>query len=1059
MFGSDRSEVSIYNELISKALAIASVEEVSDSSIKRILHKVYNPTVESVYNTFDNGHGIMSDGLDVSFPDISDSSYNILTNIVLTNRLVEIYSVIDKSSARFGNNKDSIFVYIDGKKVPDSSIWLYMTDSFTNVIIPKSFFSKLITNHDILIEVRKFDNYMYGGYRNRNFSGSTISFDISSHRNLDLNYKENYMVFCDGVYKGYIISSISYLNNNVIINLADILIGDIEVFIDSSIKYNISKHLTINNSNIIPFSVDGKLKDGTVIDPIYGPINIDNCLFFFNGLRISNSSLKHVGRLNFTYKLPNGEITNNTSLITTIFTDNGLIATEDEYMYGDDYFLYNFLGTEDVTNISVTGQGKNSTFNGFLNNGGYETVLSQYIIYDKVVNTISELDLIPDYTMKIIKLIKNFPNVLKYFLEIFASHPIIKTFYWDGITNPVIVGTDNTYPPGARIIRIISVNGKVAKIDKILVTTAPDYWMSKVDSKWFVKGDNVVSIIENVQTGDSSSYKVGRIERVETTVAPFYSYRAKLNVFGNIKSIDDFRVYAITNKKYDTSNNNLYFKDSNYGFRTVDGKECPRIIVDGIIYLDFGAVDPTGKFTENDPRIDMLIITTLKHHNVFSFSVDNMDTTYDSLFNELSIGTEQYYDDHQYHTVNIPLIHNGSMLVSTQSDGTHLFRDSDYYYRSQYDNKDIRNSGIILKRFIKYQEVINVVVLPEYTETVDYPSMSIEDTFDDKYGLLYLGNLKFPFSKKYVEVYANGKCILENGIDILSNKLIRLPYEKISLQNVQISAKFKASFKELRPFMELYTDSYFERNIANLFSSYNYFLPKGAAKVTKEFTNVLYETFDIGVDSNGKTPNPVRDPSEIFITPRYNLYVDAYLRWFVGDRSDKIWRSFKDIPKKVLRELEIFRSEEDGYGVIDSELWSPISNYTDGDHIIYNDEIYTSLKLNINCTPGTDETVWKLYRYDIEIYPYHQDLMYNIIIATKKEWYPGFTTVDTIKNFLECCVDNSISQSTAYEKYTDFVQSNRVYKHDLLPIQATILFDVGDPDIVMGRGIIKKFGE
>ena len=1030
MFGLNRSSESIYEELVAKALALAAVQQIGDSSIKRILRRVYNVS-EAAYNTFKSGlsyHGIMSDGLDVSMP-VTVDSYNVLTNVVLSTRK---NGEISTSSSRFGNNLNSIFVYVNGKKVPDSAIWLYMTDSYTNIIIPKTYFDlNPLINNDMLIEVRQFDAYTYGGTRVKNFTGNLIEFDISSHRNLTVN-ANTCMVFVNGNLTPDNINSVIFSNGKATVNLINTVVnGDVEVFIDSSIKY--VKSTRVSGTNITPFSIDDSF-----IDPLYGPINIDNCLYFIDGLRISNADITQAGRVNFEYKLPNGALLTN-DLITIVFTDNAVIPMAQYELYGDDYFLYNFLGTSNVTK-ALLGIPVNETFDRFVN---YRKMLGENLTYQKAQDTINALSIINDDVLKIQMLIQNFPMLVKDFLEVFSAAKSTEVYHYDGTTPTVLLGFNDSYDIGTDIIRIITVNGKVAKVDRIIVSENNNkYWQSTVDAKWFVVGDNVVDIIESVQTGDHTAYKVLTIERLQPTFDP-YTYRAECDLFGNVQSLDDFRVLALTKREYDPDG--IYFKDDAYGFKILNG--VARMIYNGKIYLDFGSVDP---------RIDMLIITSLKHHNTFRFSVDNFDTSYDSLFNELYIGEEQFFDNNIYHSVKVPLIHNGNIILSSDSDGSRLFRDVDYFYRSPFDTPNLRDSGIIMKRIVTQGETINVVVFPTYTYNNEYPSLSISDTGADKYGLLYLGNLKFPFSPKYIDVYANNKLIGDNDIDILSNKLIRLYKEEVSLQNVYIESNFAVPFASLRPFIQLYSDSDFERNIASLFACYNYFNIEGSGTTSKEQADILYASFASGVDSNAKTPNPIRQI--VYVADTYNLYVDAYLRWFISDRSNHNWDAIANIPDKVLRELDIFRNTSNGgYEGLTSPTWTNVTTYYENDSVLYNGLVYICQIGNVNNTPDVvGSTYWKLYNFDVVVFPYLEELISDIVIATSPDMYPGFFASSTVRNFLDCCVAHELSIQDCFVQYDNFSYGNRVFKRDLLPISAIEFFE-GD-DILMGRGPTMKFG-
>ena len=996
MLGLDKNGNQIYNELVTKALTIASVQEIGDSSIKRIYNRNYN-TSESLINLFNSMCGRMADGMHVNMGSefvsngvmVAEDSYNIITNIVLDTSKGERISTANK---RFGNNKDSVFVYINGTKVPDSSIRLYMTDSNTNVIVPKRYFND--GDNDILIERRKFENFSYTGTRVRNFSDTELTVTVSPHRVFTANLLTT-MIFVNGKYESNVLNSVTKVDDTFTVKFNKIVTGDLEIFVDSSIKY-INK--TVENRRVVPFSIAD-----TFSDPLNGPINKDNCLFFIDGKRISNSKISQVGRLDFQY---DGGVLLSGANVTTLFTDNSLIPLKRYKLYGDDYFLYNFLGGKRITN-GLLGLPTNSHFDTFLNND-YKGILGSKFTNEELLATIDEISSIKDPSLKIMELIRRFPLLLKEFLDMFAIKNISRTVVWDGVTNPIMIGTGSDYVIGSRIIRVANVNGKIAKIEKFTVNSDEIFWNMELDSKWFEVGDNIVEIYESIQTEDPEVYRVVPIDRYQTNFGT-YDYRAVIDVFGDIQTLDDFKILTVTNRKYDPYG--IYLDNSDYGFRVLTGSESPRIIanVNGVnkIFVSFGI---------EDPRIDMLIITKTKHHGIFSFPIQAYtDIGYESLFNKLSVGTEKFYENNVYHDVKVPLIHNGGLIVCNNTTGERLFKDIDYLYKSPLDFKDLRSTGVIFKQYLDVGDVISVVTVPSYTSSAEYPSLSIEDTNDPNgsedpeyksFGLLYLGNLRFPYSHDYVNVFANGKKILQSKIDILSNKLIRLYNECVSLKNVYVELNFSIPFTYLEPFISLYNDSLFENEIKKMFACYNFYDVSGISVTPKMTAYQYYMSFDDGVDSNKKTPN-IKCVGEIS-KPKYNLYKDAYLRWFISDRSNHVWKGFQQIPQYVLSELEVFRESSSG----DNR--------------------------------------------DVVIYPWKREYINDIVLATKPEWYAGFTEEGTTKNFLECCQENSLSLQECYERYDEFKHSNRVFKRDLLPIKATTTFD--GEDIIVGRGPTKKLG-
>lgn len=1020
MFGINKDIDTIYNELVYKALSIASVREFGDSSIKDLYHTSFD--TDNLISNFTNKIGKMSDGLNVKIPDADNLSYNVLTSMVLT-KDPSNHSEIWVSNNRFGNNLDSLFVYINGLKIPDSAIYMYITDSNTNLIIAKKFFKSGI--NDIIIEKRRFDNYSYGGTYVENFNNDVLIFNVSEHRNLLVNDFST-LVFLNGVYLSKlpygIISFVTFVNNIITVKFNSTISGRVEVFIDSSSKYANTKKVN-SNSSIVPFYIEDSF-----IDPIYGPINRDNCSFFINGKRIDNNDVSQKGRLHFTY---NKNITENDNF-SIIYSDNGEIDIKSFKLYGDDYFFYNIIGSENITNKLLSGSetGKITMDLQDTSSINYNEVLhSDEYSYLELTNIINSLESISDIEMRIQELIRRCPYLLKDFLENFASSSIVKSITYNG-EEKVIIGVGNTYDVGTKVIRIINVNGVVAKIDKFIVSSISykyeeesengiSYWKSEIDGSWFINGENTVEIIESTSNSNDKIYKIVNIDRYETIYGDF-DYRAVCDVFGTIENIDDFEMLAITKRKFDSEGIYLNPTDK-YGFQIV---KTPKTIDDNKIYVSFGP---------NDPHIDMFIIMITRHHDHKIININSDNLSYENLFNEMYCGIETFFDtgDNEYREVRIPIIHYGSIIVSKQNDGNRLFRGIDFSYKYVNKNSTLRNSGIIFQKNFNIGDSINVILTPEYTSSDSYVSASSIDTGPNKYALLYLNHLKFPYSPKYVKLFANNKSILEKDVDILSNKLIRLysidticknhipdPITEIcptcvnggSLHNVYCEFAFKASFPQLNPYIinNDSTESNFEKEISKLFLPFHIVKSKEIEDtidinaILK--TNSIYNSLHIDVDSNHKTPNNIIIGS--FLSDLYDLYIDAYLRWFKSSRSDQIWKSFRDIPEYVLNEIGILRND-------------------------YNND-----------------------NNDVVIRPEKKNLLSDIEISTNFDKYVGFSNEKTIKTFLECCVENEISLQDCYSRYEEFEQSTVVFKRDLLPISATQFFD--GEDIVIGRGIIFK---
>jgi len=1025
MFGSGVSSLEIYNDLLTKSIAVASRLELGDSSIKSIMDFEFDTascTTSSGKNYIFNGACKVGDGPLLTIPPQPTTRYGILDAFnIFTNMKLSGCNTPDfhRSNVRFGNNNDSLFVYVNGYKIPDSEVLLYVGKSGTNIILSKSLpvfkNNNSTTKFDIIVERRQFTDNTYAGVYVKGNTSSFIEFGYGSHRNIS-SEKMSVIAFVDGVYIGNIISTVSSSNWVYRVNFNKLISGNVEIFIDRSIKYSSTRSIDAPLDKI-PFSI-GRYNNSNsdeleFMDPLYGPISVDNCMFFKNGLRIENSSITQVGRVD--YHCLNESISSGDTY-SIIFTDNDIISTENVKIYNEDYYIYNMIGVRGVTSLLMNDTNNSNLeeyitrYNNLVKDTQPLSIVDPVGIMNNAVEGegfdyadfmlfLKELYNVPDVNQRIQMILNKCRYLISDFMDYFAAEEVRKTACYDGIADHVTIGHSIAHESGTKVIRIIDVNGKIASIEEFIVHDNMRYHSTNVDKQWFKVGcDNDVVIIESSSVYYKSSYKIVPVQRLEGSefIDNFGNnnvYMAVLDTFGSIHSIDDFKVIALVKREFDPTG--IYIDDSEYGFRIIPGSEAPRLIGgDGKIYINF-----EKKFFKDDPRLDMVIVTSLKHHKLLQVKVKDFNDTYESLFQGLYAGIESFYYNDEYHDVKVPLIHTGAFSVSVEGEGYRLFEGVDYMIKHQLNTSAIRGSCIIFKRELEADSIINIAIMPEYTSSFEYPSMNIEDTGPNKYGLLYLSKMKFPYSSRYTRVYANNKSINPKYINRLSDKLIRLYDEEVSLQNVFVEFSLRASFTQLAPFIEFYNESNFEKFIKHSFSNYDIDFKGMVNGLGRLESDVLYESFDKYVDSNYKTPNKIR--SFEYISPRYNLYLDAYLRYFISDRCNHQWKSYEDIPLNILNELEIF--------------------------------------LDIGQT-----------NRDVILRPWLNSIINNIELSTKRETYGGFDYGETVKNFLECCVENELSIQDGFERYEEFKHSNRIFKRDLLPIRADVTFE-GD-DIIVGRG-------
>ena len=1046
----NKSSKEIYDKLLSKTLALAAIIETGDSSVKRIMSRDYNPVVEPSW--FSNGQGLMSDGKVVKIHEYDRRSFNILTNMVISGTK---RGEITKASTKFYNDRESIIVYVNGLKVPDGEVYLYCTDYHTNVIIPESFFDRSGDNYDhinhILIENRVYSNYTYGGWSGNLMGGSSVTFNTPSNRNIVAN-QDTTFVYCDGVYINSKVTSIVQSQDTTRITFSIPITGLVEVFCDD--KVHLRNVYNISGGRRLPLIIPESF-----IDPVHGPINNNNCVFFKNGIRIYNSEVDQIGRLNFEFitdePLDNEEI-------TVIYGDAGLIKDTRYRLYGDDYYLYNFLGTDKMADALSNGQvGNDFIFDGKVN---YREILDRQYDYQDTLDLIDELKGESNIDTRIYKLLDKRKLLIRDFLEEFTIKPMEYHIDYQGTTD-VYVGTDRVYKEGTKILRIVSVNGKVIAVQMIDTSLVIEYYKVTIPGIHFSTGENTVIVTEIPSfQEDESKYKIIRARRYVDTFGNL-SYRVELDVFSNIETVDDLKLMAVTSKEYDPDG--IYMNDSDFGFKIV---EYPTIVMDGKISIDFGSIDP---------RLDSVVVVPIRHHDAYSITIDDYEH---NLYNELYVGTIEYFHNNSTQLVKIPLIHVGDFYIVDTANRRRLYAGSDFMYRSPLTHADLRSSGIILRQKLPTGARIEIGLAPIYTKSFKYPNVYIEDTGDNKYGLIYIGNLRFPFSNEYMSVSCNDKIIHEDNIEVLSSKLIRLTEEEQSFQNLNIEMKFDTPFESLDPFISLYNDTELENVIRETFRVYDY-SRSYLTTPSKEDSDTIYESFSYYVDKNHKTPNPIRTTN--YLRFKYDLYVDAYFNWFISDRSNHIWNPVGDIPQEVIKEISIYRDErsvrdygylnmrdmrvildfiytnqieltQNGVSVDDVHALTDYLNTTNETLYpeVYSDSFISILRYiddrdDLEANVDDDNAILDLIRYvsgtvRFTTYDVIYDLGRTILLSDK--WlddtkYVGLRRSDAIEFVAEYLTENGISALELEGDYDSHIISNTLHRRDLLAIDPTVFFD------------------
>ena len=114
---------------------------------------------------------------------------------------------------------------------------------------------------------------------------------------------------------------------------------------------------------------------------------------------------------------------------------------------------------------------------------------------------------------------------------------------------------------------------------------------------------------------------------------------------------------------------------------------------------------------------------------------------------------------------------------------------------------------------------------------------------DNKYGLVYFSELKYPISTEYMNIYVSGEKLSKYDVDILSDKLVRFKNIYRPITSILITTNLKYNFSEIEEYLDLY-QSDFELLLEDIFWNCDQKIPENKPLVNYVYkVNPMYEEF------------------------------------------------------------------------------------------------------------------------------------------------------------------------------------------------------------------------
>ena len=826
--------------------------------------KVDKNYFERSVKEFNKNSGLVSDGNTITI--LGQNSFFKITNPFIFDD-IKYSGKMEKMSNRFEKEKPGFFVYLDGKKIPDNEVIFYPSSNNCDVFLNYNYFLNLETPINVYFEYVYFSDKEYNHYYKKNFNGTKITIETSYEKDnfVDINKFKNYkgMVFVNGLLVDSNEYTLSFENNNLILNFNKTTNGDLEFFYNDSIVYKKEYKQKIESTTRVLMDID----KGTFYNLIEGPVSKLTIQFFMNGLKVPNEYIEQIGRQH--YRIENS---NNIDFekYTIFIQDHGIVDDKYYEIYGSDYYLQKMIGNEKL-NKGFKGNKTETVFDDFENFNVYEIMCNKGRMYNYEENS-NFFNYMQrtgdDSNTKIAQIINKNPNLIKYILNTFSQRKFERLFKTNSILPESFnVGSFTEVKDDEDLTYDMFINGKYINTD-----------MFEIEE---INGKNSIKINGQVLKPDS----INLLEITETTVK---------------KSEKDFHYLKYTNEQL-TSN--------------VEGSKYPKsLIINKNDISNFYSGLTTDiivlKKVIDDPNYLYPYSNSIGYLNVDIDIRDSNDSIIIDFKNDIDCDIIVYFKNFYYKTAFIfhpnesqdlnnmqflslgsaeeplPIIPRGIPKLFV-NDEYYLY-GIDYVFTTPENNSKMAGSALTFIRNTPEGSAItfeintteNEIVISKYD--VDYKS---------KYGLLYFSKLKYPFSLDYLELYIDGIKIMKNNIQILSDKLIRVKDIEVPFTDIYLATTFNCDGEKLENVIKYYKEDNFEKIIEELFKKVDFTIDDNTSEYEPD---QIYESFgtDVGITDNdgtvenNKDPNPVKPPDKI--PDRTSQYVTKYIDWLTSSDARTI---------------------------------------------------------------------------------------------------------------------------------------------------------------------------
>ena len=471
----------------------------------------------------------------------------------------------------------------------------------------------------------------------------------------------------------------------------------------------------------------------------------------------------------------------------------------------------------------------------------WDYVLNDYntlFVRKSAENVLSMYSSVFDHSTKVAEMLKNRPYLMRTFLENYGYNIFNEEVEYDGTSAYVYLGLPDSEDNGTSKIYDISINNRHIPNSKVNIINKDLTNVFEIEGRYFDKGTNDISV-QIIEKTDVEYLEFSPSEILDEDGIKILTFSEEMD----FEHVGDYTKNIILLVKVTKEDESIktFPTDANVGYKLFTDYE-------------FGPYD-------SDNRTISIIFNKIPENDFIVYN-KNFSTNIAHIKPEISTVTDVIIPMYMgAENDPIPYIPRGKAYVYCGNDK--YIEGVDYFIKTPEDDPSIVCSYLIMKRIVLPGSQIDIY-FSNYKTTSIYNKTGYFT--NNRYGLFYLSNLKYPFSTKYINFYINGNKLGDNDIDILSDKLIRVHSVQVPMYDLVVESAFTVDDSELAPYINEYVPDRFEQYLARLFVGVDY---SGSFEASGNYdVNDVYETFIDTVDSVNKRPNP--SSRDVEWIPSYN---------------------------------------------------------------------------------------------------------------------------------------------------------------------------------------------